>query len=499
VCVFSSATADVVIDLFASLGASGPLRSLAISPLPLSPDFSSDVNDYTIRCTAGTNIVTFWATAMPGALVTLSGATSQLVVANLTLTENQAVQVVAAAPGSNPIQYWVRCLPHDLPPISATRPGSPAPGWYLMANTFRASNGNYMMILDQHGTPVWYKHAATPIANFGLLPNGDLYWHSLSGPGFGTDPRAVFEIHQLDGTLVGTVAAVGQATDFHELLPLPNGDSDLLAYVLRPGVDLTKCFPGIAGFGTNETVVDGTIQEISPTGALVWQWNAADHIDCSETTFPQRFTVGGVSVVDLDHLNSIDVAPNGDLIVSARHLDAVFRINRATGQIVWKLGGTPSNHDNAAILSIHNDPGSGFFRQHDARLLGNGDLTVFDDRTEPAPPTPVIGPSVTGPARGVEYALDTAHQTATLVAQFVNPAGLPSFATGSTRRQPEGSTVIGWGAETGAPFPALTEVDANGRALYQVAFPAGDWGYRVIKVPQAALDINALRAGAGLP
>src|SRR5438477_4278488 len=82
------------------------------------------------------------------------------------------------------------------------------------------------------------------------------------------------------------------------------------------------------------------------------------------------------SVLDLEHFNSLEVAPNGDYIVSARHMDAVFRIDHTTGTIAWKLGGNPVNKDGAPSLQILNDPLGGPKRTHDARLLADGSISL---------------------------------------------------------------------------------------------------------------------------
>ena len=90
-------------------------------------------------------------------------------------------------------------------------------------------------------------------------------------------------------------------------------------------------------------------------------------------------------VVDLMHFNSIEVeAATGDIVVSGRHLDAVMKIRRNPGQaddgkVLWKLGGTTPTDPATKMLTILNDPDGGPARQHDARILANGHLTIYDD------------------------------------------------------------------------------------------------------------------------
>ena len=132
------------------------------------------------------------------------------------------------------------------------------------------------------------------------------------------------------------------------------------------------------------TVSDNGIQEIAPDGSLVWSWWASDAIDlsevpsawCSTATTPQN------GLYDPYHINSIE--PDGDsYIASFRHLDAVYKISKADGSIVWKLGGTPRPES----LTVVGDPivaaGDEFRGQHDARVLGDGTVTVMDNGFHP--------------------------------------------------------------------------------------------------------------------
>ena len=204
----------------------------------------------------------------------------------------------------------------------------------------------------------------------------------------------------------------------------------MITYVDRPNVDARPLQPVAAPGITllqNDIAIDSHIQELAPNGTVLFNWQSEDHFDVAETTIvPQRFvtpTIPGGGV-DLLHINSIDRQPDGDYIVSARHLDAVFRIDRATGQVLWMLGGNSvANDDGAAKMTIIGDPLGGPKRMHDARLNSAGVLTMFDNQ------------SGTGhPPRVVAYQLDETAHTATMLWQrtYPNPAA-SSFGLGSAR------------------------------------------------------------------
>ena len=120
------------------------------------------------------------------------------------------------------------------------------------------------------------------------------------------------------------------------------------------------------------------------------------------------------------------------MIASFRHLDAVYKIEKSTGRIVWKLGGTRTPER----LEVGNDPHDYTFgAQHDARLLPDGTVTVFDNRTYLRHERP----------RAVRFRINEQAGTATLVQSITDPAVSRSGCCGSARRLANGDWLIGWG------------------------------------------------------
>ncbi len=472
-----------------------PLRSLTVSPLQLKPAFSPSTFDYVVPCATGTNTLTLTIGAITGgtvALVDPATTPSRQQTDTVNLVENQAVTIHAADGRGHSADYWIRCLPHDFPPLNITRHpenGAPTPGWYLTSNVFAPPGGSFAMILDSNGTPVWYKRAVGAATNITPLgKNTVAYLDSAAGATFNADLNRVYDVHDLATNQTSHIGAVGTPVDFHELQTLPNGNHLLLAYRIKTGVNLTglPAENGNPAPGANSTMADCEVQEVDPQGQLVWQWDASDHIDpLTETTFPDSHIVNGQLVYDVYHCNSIDAnATTGDLLVSARHTDAVFDIRRSDGKVVWKLGGTPTNKDGAQLIPITGYAQSTIRRQHDARFLPNGDISLFDNQFPLA-----------GPAQAVEFSL--AGGVATPVFQFGAPSGVPSVATGSFRHEPDGHTVICWGISTNDNGSFLSELDGQGRDVLDMSFAPGSAAYRTLKVAPDGFDVNVLRATAG--
>jgi hypothetical protein len=476
-----------------------PLASLAVSPLALSPAFSPSTFDYVVRCAAGTNSLTFTMTAESGGTVALTSPTTTPPAASRTttvpLTPNQAAVVRATNSQGLSADYWIRCLPPDFPTVTATKhpaAGDPTPGWYVLGNNILPTTGgttSYAMILDLNGTPVWYKRSVPPAVNVEpTRPDHVAFESTATATGYTTDPNATYDEYSLADGSVKQYRAVGVPADLHEFNVLPNGHHVVLSYVLRSGVDLTGLNTTPAP-GPNSTIADCVIQDVDAAGNLTWQWTGSDHLDAvTEPRAAPSVVINGQTVYDVFHCNSVDVKPNGDLLVSARHLDAVFEIRRSDGHIRWKLGGNPVNKDNATIIRIQNDPENGTSLQHDARYIDDSHISMYDNHA--------VGASPSYPARGVEYAIDFSTNTARPTFSYTNPENLPSCCMGSFRRQPDGHRVIGWGYMINNGR-VMTELNNAGQSVFDVSLNTGNGSYRAIKTPSSFYKIAQLRARAG--
>ena len=467
----------------------GGLLTLSSSPLALTPSFQPTTHDYYVSCAAAMNTLRVSATAAPGATVALlqptagdadavSSGTS--LEASADLKESEALVVGATTNGATE-EYWVRCLPSGFPGLALTlhpEAGTPTAGYYLIGPVLQTGGLGYAIVMDSHGVPVWYDTAqggldAVDVDN--LLPGVISYVPYVEFT-FGAVTTS-FELHDLVHGTISTVASSGLPLDLHELRVLPIGDYLVIANPITVGVDLT----GLLGFGANENMVECDIQEVTPEGTSVWQWNASDHFDpVKDSVLPVTGIADGMPFVDPFHCNSIDVDATGDLLVSSRSMNSVFLVTRATGAVAWKMGGSTYTKENAPYISVQNDPLTSFYGQHDARFLPDGTLSMFDDQ-EAQP----------GPARAVIYAYDVTAGTASVVWQYQGTA--PSDGMGSFRVSADGSRVIGWGI-TDALNRTFTEVDENGNDLLDFTFSGGDTSYRAIKIPISAFDIATLRA-----
>jgi outer membrane protein assembly factor BamB len=119
-------------------------------------------------------------------------------------------------------------------------------------------------------------------------------------------------------------------------------------------------------------VFAGHVQEVDlKTGRVLLDWNSLDHVGIDESLQPPPHTGQGY---DYFHLNSIAETHDGHLLISARNTCALYKIDRSSGEILWRLGGKRSDFSvsPAARVWWQHDP-AGFI----AGTLGN--VQLLDD------------------------------------------------------------------------------------------------------------------------
>jgi hypothetical protein len=450
---------------------------------PLFPDYNRDIEDYVVRCVDGPIHINVLGESggravVDGRVVRVGSSTE------VSLTSGQAFTLSIPHSSGGSSFHSVRCLPEDFPQFSLEEPVSPQAEYYIvtpglaftpemgLATLPQGTSPQYVAMFDTSGVPVWWRKSQddTVPLDAKLLPNGNLAWlhftTSLVGIGGGSEER------RLDGSLVRSLNTVGGGADHHEIQLLPNGNYAIGRYLAREDVDLSAC-----GGPDSGIVIDSEIQELSPTGELVWSWNTADHIPLQEVQWTSLCTAES-GQYDLYHFNSIE--PDGDaFVVSFRHLNAIYKISRSTGEVTWKLGGTPT----AQSLQVSGDPlqdagGLLFGGQHDARRLADGTWTVYDNRTFQTDDKP----------RAMRFSIDESARTATVVELVTDPEVSSSQCCGSARKLSSGNWVTAWGA-----YPAITELTPTGEVAYRLRFPQGIFTYRADPVMPGVIGRASLR------
>lgn len=339
------------------------------------------------------------------------------------------------------------------------------------------------MIVSRQGRLVWFRPAPGPALkpmNLRLQRyRGEpvlTWWEGAILDGRGLGSGVIY-----DGAYkqIATVSAGnGLEADLHEFLLTDRGTALLTAYETAPA-DLTAVGGPAKGW-----VYAGHVQEVDvASGDVLMDWSSLDHVGVAETLNPRGRRGSKDQPFDYFHVNSIAVASDGNLLVSARNTCAVYKLDRRSGAVIWRLGGRRSD--------FAMNRRARFYWQHDARVAGPSRISLFDDGSSPARERY---------SRGLLLHVDERAMRAAVVRQYVHPARLLADNQGSMQVLADGRAVIGWGAE-----PYVSEFTPDGRLRLDSRLPenvqtyravAGDWVGRPADVPAVKVGPNNAARGA---
>lgn len=334
------------------------------------------------------------------------------------------------------------------------------------------------LILDNQGNPVWFKPApkGQEALDFSVQTyrgkrvlvfwQGPLILPPASPAGVPVAGQGAFYIYDQHYKLIKKVTGQGGWTaDPHEFLITKQG-TVVFPVVQDKTADLTS-IPNGSATGQYE---DNGVQEVDiKTGKQVGTtWDEADHIPLSNSglAIPPAASQPAGFVWDPYHINSIDLDSSGHMLVSDRSTSAVYNVDRASGNIVWTLGGKTSTFTAGTNAD--------FSFQHDARYLPNNQVSMFDDGCCDLS----LGFHPARHARGLVLQLNLAAKTSTVVRAYTHIPGLYVPTQGSMQTLPNGNVFIGWGQQ-----PVYSEYTKSGKLLLDVELPAANESYRTLRFP----------------
>ena len=376
--------------------------------------------------------------------------------------------------------YRVRCLPDNVPGWDFEGLGDPSHGFYSVA--FGRSNDNedkklnpFVVVFDKFGVPVWWQDEGEgtlggEVVEYRVKPY--IYWRQegLRLEGFLED---LHQLHTFKGDLAYQFESPHHTTDGHEFELRPNGDVWLESYVPRPDED----FSDIGG-PESAWSAEAIVEQVRD-GKTVWRWSTRDHIHTYESRrglegkFDEKDDGSYEDPFDRIHMNSVE--PAGDrVIVSLRNTDGVYAIDKRTGEIVWKLGGLETPESLRVIGDYYEYPSGA---QHDARVLPDGTISVFDNRS-----------GLDQVPRVTRWRIDEEEMTATLVEAYEDPIAPKSPATGSARFSGDGSLFVYWGDSY-----LMTEFDPEGSIAFRLSIDG--MAYRAFAVQDGLIGYRDLDRG----
>lgn len=340
-----------------------------------------------------------------------------------------------------------------LPQLTVTVFNNPSPGHLYMTSIRNGAYTPHIIIANNPGTTHYFKELTMNAFDYKMQPNGlRTYFYSLTNKFYAEDSQN----NRVDSFYCGN----GYSTDIHELRVLNNGHALLMSYDQQT-VNMSLIVPG---GNPNATVVGLIIQEIDENKNVVFQWRSWDHFAITDAPYVNLLA----ALIDYVHGNAIELDNDGNLMISSRHLNEITKINRTTGDIIWRMGGIHNQ------FTFVNDT-IPFRYQHCIRRIANGNIILFDNGNFR---TPLF-------SRALEYQLDEVNKVATLVWQYRKTPDIYGQSMGSVQRLRNGNTLICWGQIN----PNFTEVTPAGVIALQMSLPQGVYSYRVFR-DEVNLTIN---------
>ena len=363
--------------------------------------------------------------------VTVTGDVTTVPIFGLLPSRRYVVRPVAYGKGAaivgDALDLKTGPLPADLPHYTASG-SDPSAGYVLFAA------GRYVVVIDNTGRVVWYRHFPDGAGlNFMAQPNGH---YALRPPTpVAGDVEPWVELDPLGNIVRMLSCASGLQPRLHDLILERDGSYRILCDETRT-MDLT------ALGGVRDARVTGTVvQHIGPNGDLLFQWSPFDHFEITDLDAAERRG----ATVNWTHGNALDVDSDGNLLVSFRSLGEITKIDAKTGDVIWRLGGRRNQ------FGFLDTPTPAFSRQHGVRACTPGTLLLLDNIGDP------------NESRAERYLLDEPSRTARLLRSYGSVPRVVTEIGGSVQSLPDGRTLVSFGTSG-----RVEEYDATGHLTWHI-------------------------------
>jgi hypothetical protein len=223
---------------------------------------------------------------------------------------------------------------------------------------FTSVRGKHATLLDPLGRPVHRWACDEGLQYAYLLDNGNLIARTLP-------PEEAGGVEQIGGSSAAILELDWESNVVwshrdpmlhHDYRRLPNGNHVVLTWRKLPR-EVSEQVCGAHHHEDDPEVMWGdVVTEIEPDGTVVDEWRSWEHL-----SFEEDVKCPLESRKEWTHANSIRFTPEGDLLISFRLTDTIGIVDRKTGAFKWKWGPDVISH------------------QHDAQMLENGNILLFDN------------------------------------------------------------------------------------------------------------------------
>lgn len=313
-------------------------------------------------------------------------------------------RVVTGTAASDDHVVTTGSLPSGVPSFEPLIPFTdPQAGPFLLTSTVDLSEDHSAaVVLDANGSPVWYTKAAAGITSARLSADG----------------TGVYFIQNfVDDRAANGLVIVGFDGTRREIA-VPDAHHDVIEGPAGGYVTFVTTYRDIDG----TTVAGDQLVEVAEDGSQRVVWDAFDNLEVVENAGFEATQLDGA---DWTHANGLVYDADDDsYVISLYFTEQVVKVDRATGDTVWILGGLGSD------FTFADD--DAFGPQHAPELTDDG-LLLFDNR------------GISDGSRLVAYSLDAAAGTATNTWSWAYPGGAWTPVLGDVHRFADGSALGSWG------------------------------------------------------
>lgn len=453
--------------------------------------------------------VSGWATAHRLLVLGLRpGRKNEIVV---TITDRAGKEVAKT------LEWRTDPLPDGFPPlvVKVSDREKMTPGFTLVP-LFRwgaegpDSESGLVLAIDASGDVVWYYRPDHVVSDLVPTPTGSFIYQR----------QRIGILNEVDvlGNVIRRWHTTGIPKDVpansipvdtdlfhHDHIVMPNGNIMALSTENRHYKDYLSSEEDPEAEPEDAWVTGDVIVEFAPDGTVVKEWRVLDILD------PYRIGYGSLDTgfyreaykdvweapaKDWAHTNSVFYdAKTNSIVCSAYRQDVVYKIDYATGELLWLLG----NHDgwrrpwSTYLLEPEPDDFRWNYHQHAAKVTPHGTILMFDNGTYRARPFEEKMPNEENTSRAVEFSVNEDEKTVSSVWSFggrEDESFFSSFISDADWLADTGNVLVTSGGESidGRRRAQIFEVthDTPAEKVFHLVIEEEDvgWGvYRSERIP----------------
>src|SRR5215204_936640 len=238
----------------------------------------------------------------------------------------------SASPAHQEDVWAFRSRPDLSPPAVevTTQAHDTHPGYIFVAPENGDAGQGGSIIVDDRGEVVWFRPTQGRYGRAHDLKVQRYRGKSVLTWMDGLNEYGIFDHSYRE--IARLSAGNGYNGDHHEFLISPQDTALITIYDPVPW-DLSS----IGGL-KNDRVWQSIVQELDiESGEVLFESHSLEHVGLDDTY--ATVSQDGRPGLDYFHVNSIEVDHDSNLIVSARQTFTVYKIDRNTGEVMWRLGG----------------------------------------------------------------------------------------------------------------------------------------------------------------